>query len=1450
MCDMMDSKFSQIGDDAEYRAKLLKLAANQCQIQTYDVEDIYPCTPAQEGLFALSVKNPSSYVARYVYELPDDIDLARFRRALDATLEAHTVLRTRLIQANDGTFQVVVRRLEVDKNYKNLQAYLAADTQRPMPPGVPLLRVALLDGQLELQSKPTLVLTLHHALYDDWSLNVVLKDIEKSYDGNPLPKRLFADFTVHALEAQSESSAKYWRSQLEGAVVSRFPRLPSDSYTPAAKASLIQTVPFLHPMTEKEQSAAIELAWAMLLSKYTNSQDVTFGVTLTGRMEHLPGIKDMSGPTIATIPFRVQLPLDHSVGPILKSLRSTADDMLPFEQLGLYQIGRLGAEASASCQFQTLVVIQSPPQYQYDYLSETTHDHNLLNHATFGTYPVTLVCDLAKDSVRVQAVYDDTLVPPTQMQRILSQLSTILQQMTESANGSSIALKDVKTISEDDMQQLEHWNGQLPPKIDCCLHELILEHCKKQPDQLAVCAWDGNFTYKEIGDLSQKLATHLVHSQSVRPETFVPVYFEKSKWTTVAVLAVMRTGAAFVLLDPATPLPRTKSICERVSTRCVLSSVSLVSAAASLADNIIPVGPGEGIFADKALENPSDYLHGDIYPSGFSSSSALYAVFTSGSTGTPKGVVIENGSFATSTKAYLQRCDIRNDTRALQFASYAFDVSISDTLVTLVAGGCICVPSEEERKSDIASVVRKYDVNWADFTPSLLRHLSPDQMPSLRSIVLGGEPLSQVEIDTWGSHVRLLNIYGPAECCVLSTIQTNVTRTTDPRDIGFAAGGVCWVVDHEDPNQLMPIGAVGELILEGAIVGRGYLQDEEKTSASFIGDPSWIKRFRPTGTSSRFYRTGDLVQYTNQGSLRFIGRRDVQVKLRGQRVELEEVEYHTRNCFPNADEVVADVLSLDGRPKELVAFVALKERVGDGSLTAPFLPATTSFYDSVTTANGNLFKLVPSFMIPSLYIPVTHIMKTMSDKTDRRRLRESAMALVKDQVESYFLPRSNATKRPPQSETTIKMQIIWADVLQIPLDRIGLDDGFFNLGGDSITAMKVAGKAKSQGLAFSMSDLFQRASSLESVVEQAAGTTTTAIWDWSKESTVEPDIVSYSRKNRICLTGSTGFLGQELLRVANSNPDIQEIHCLAVRAEGAGIARKSSLLKSDKITYHTGDLSLPNLGMTAESLSSVIQGCTVVIHCGADISFVKTYELLKATNFGATKVLARLALEHSIPFHFVSSAAMSHWAELDEFGEISMRNYPPPPDGSEGYLTSKWVSEAYLENCNKIHGLPVTIHRLSSVVGPGAPELDITNNFLKYACKLRAVPNLRGCKGYVDLVSVQTTATNILANALSRTSETAPVKIINESGEIQVKASELKEYLEKENGEHQSFQQLEMHEWVASAQEQGMPDLVAKFLLSMPPTEIDIAMPFLETSRVYERVSSICKESGPLMFFL
>ncbi|KKK17327.1 hypothetical protein AOCH_002450 [Aspergillus ochraceoroseus] len=1426
---MPGSSFSFLCDGNLEKDSLLQLAAQQCQVPIEQIEDIYPCTAAQEGLFALSVKSLNAYIARYIYTLPRDTNITRFRDAIVATLDAHTILRTRLIQASEhGTLQVVVRQGVEISSSDNWNTYLASDSQQQMPPGAPLIRVGIIEGQ----EQTALVITIHHALYDDWSLNVVLKDIERAYDGTPLAPRVFADFTAHSLSAQSEDSAHYWRSQLGGASASRFPRLPSDSYIAAARGSMITQVPFAHIMTEAEQSAVIELGWALLVAQSTGSLDVTFGVTLTGRREPLPGIGDMSGPTIATVPFRVHLSPTTRVTDALESLLSKADEMLPFEQRGLYHIGHLGSDTAAACQFQTLVVIQSPPQYQYKYLRETTQDHDLLNHATFGTYPLTLVCDLAHDSVRVQAVYDDQVIPVEQMQRILDQFRTILVQIAGvQHDDASMVLSRIESVSARDLQELKHWNGQVPPKVDICMHDLILEQCRSQPGSPAVCAWDGGFTYGEIDDLSLKLATHLSRSHGVGPEVFVPVYFEKSKWTTVAILAVMRAGAAFVLLDPSTPLSRNETVCRKVNALCVLSSISLAASAGALADTIIPIGAEAKVFQPTPNNNNNNSATEESELSSFSSSSnALYAVFTSGSTGAPKGVIIENAAFATSTKSYIQTGQMTQETRALQFASYAFDVSISDTLVTLTAGGCICVPSEEERKAELAQVVAKYGINWADFTPSLLRQLSPDQMPSLRVIVLGGEPMSQAEIEIWSPHVRLLNIYGPAECCVLSTIQANITRATDPRDIGYGTGCVCWVTNPIDPNTLMPIGAVGELLIEGPTVGRGYLGDEEKTCAAFIASPSWMELFRPADTASRLYRTGDLVQYTNEGSLRYVGRRDMQVKLRGQRIELEEVEYHILACYPDADEVVVDVVSLEGRQEQLVAFVSVKGAPVTDTLAEQFLRATAEFHHSVATVEALLRQRVPTYMVPSVFFPVSHMLRTVSDKTDRRRLRQAVQNLTREQIESYRRQPRQATKRPPVSESA---RIASSE------GGIGLDDGFFQLGGDSITAMKVAAIAKSQGLALSIPDLFRPSSTLEVIINQSIETATSRQWDWAAEATPSPNItacnVSLSARSRptrkrIGLTGSTGFLGKELLRQLNEHPDVPEIHCLAVRENGAGVARKSPLLQSPKITIHAGDLSLPNLGMPADTFARILQDCDSIIHCGADISFVQPYELLKAANVGATQELARVAAQFSIPLHYISSAALSHFTGLDNVGEISMLPYPPPSDGEQGYLTSKWVSEIYLENCSRTHNIPLTIHRISSIVGPDAPAMDITNNVLGYSRQMRAVPNLRGCRGFVDLIPVDVAAANIVAEAVAVSSETALIRYVNESGETQVAASQLKGHLEQ--AAEESFQEMTLAQWIQSAQEHGMPELVARFLRSMPPEEIDIAMPLLTSSRI------------------
>ncbi|KAJ5538956.1 hypothetical protein N7513_007288 [Penicillium frequentans] len=1404
-----------------------ELAAQHCGVSIDEIEDIYPCTAAQESLFAF-------YVARYVYTFAEEVDLDRLKDAVRTTLEAHTILRTRLIYHElYGTLQVVLRNSEITTMANDLHAYLAADCQQRMPPGAPLLRVAIV---LDSQGRKQLVLTIHHALYDDWSLNVVLHDIENAYNGKILAQRAFAAFTKISLSALSEASAQEWQSRLEGLSPVQFPRLPTSEYTPAAKQSLVQEVTMPAGLSENQQSALINLAWSLLLSKYTGSTDTVFGVTWTGRRSHLPGIGDMSGPTIATVPFRVQLSSNIKVSEALRSVLETSNEMLPFEQRGLYNISRLGPNAEAACQFQNLIVIQSPPQHQYEYFREITHDLNLGNHATFGTYPITLVCDLRKVGMRVQAVYDDNVVPLIQMQRILNQFKTVIKNLI---SGPDCPISQVESLSAQDLVELEKWNGQIPPMTDERMHDLILKRCRIQPDALAVASWDGCFTYGEIDTLSGHLALNLIE-RGIGPEFVVPLYFEKSKYTTVAILAVMRAGAAFVLLDPSNPLARNEEICRRVGATCILSSGSLAASAANFAKECIDVYEGaSSLEKQHSAMSPSDI---DV-----SSSNLLYVVFTSGSTGTPKGVQIEHGSFVISTQAYISKSGMNNMCRTLQFASYAFDVSISDTLVTLAAGGCLCVPSEEERKSELAKVVVKYNIDWADLTPSVLRQLQPEDFPSLRTVILGGEPMSRTEIEVWGPHVRLLNVYGPAECCVLSTVCDSVTSTTDPRNIGTGTGCASWIVDPSNHNQLMPIGAIGELLIEGPTVGRGYLADPEKTAASFTSTTPWIKSLRPSQSSTKLYRTGDLVQYTSHGSLRYVGRKDMQVKLRGQRLELEEVEYHISRAFHDSREVVADVitLALDEFP-QLVAFL-VEDKSEHPDL---FIPPTAEFHQSVTTAIAALQSIVPAFMIPSIFLPITHAFRTVSDKVDRRLLREATTCLSREQLQHYrqLHQNGNTEKRKPTSQAGLQMQAIWGQVLGIPAEEICYGDEFFKLGGDSITAMKVASIAKKQGLPISVPDIFQ-GGSLESVVKSAMSQSAeTTSFDWEVETALQSDITKSTRVNdtnthsqgskNFVLTGSTGFLGREILQQLVDNPAVKQVHCLAVRSKGSGVGRQSAVFHSSKVVVHQGDISKPHLDIPEQSLSKILEDCQGIIHCAAEISFVKTYDLLKQVNVRPTKYLAKLAIKHRVPIHYMSSAALAHLAVsgTQTFSEVSLRNSPPDASGESGYLCSKWVSEIYLENCSQAYDLPVTIHRISSIIGPGAPEMDITNNVLNFSRKMRAIPDLSSCEQYVDLIDLSLAAGNIIVDAM-RADQLSVVSFVHESGQVRVPANLLRGYLEKETGE--AISEVALEDWIRVARQCGMPELVAKFLEAMPPGEMDIAMPFLETKRVNGMHSSL-----------
>ena len=423
-----------------------------------------------------------------------------------------------------------------------------------------------------------------------------------------------------------------------------------------------------------------------------------------------------------------------------------------------------------------------------------------------------------------------------------------------------------------------------------------MERAKRHPELLAVSAHDGNLTYRELDELSTRLANLLIQ-QCIQPSSTIIVFIEKSMWVPVAQVAIMKAGCVSTVLDASLPFQRQQSIAQMVQASAILASPECEEKATALSMDW-PQFILDGLLSRHWPQPATDFLP-IVSPSAW-----MYIVFTSGSTGTPKGAIISHSNYASAVATQGAGLDFWEFDRVFDFASYAFDAAWCNLIHALMIGSCLCIPSNKERKNDLAAALCKYQVNYAVLTPSVAWFPAANLPSSLRTIQFGGEPLKAALVKELSTSTTVINAYGPAECSAVSTaIVADPNDGADPT-IGTGLGACTWVVKL-DGSDLVPIGEIGELWLERPIVGQGYLRDPEKTSTTFVDNPPWLLRGCPslagtvghTGRSGRLYRTGDLVRYRKDGNLEFMGRKDSQVKIRGQRVELGEIEHNLRRAF-------------------------------------------------------------------------------------------------------------------------------------------------------------------------------------------------------------------------------------------------------------------------------------------------------------------------------------------------------------------------------------------------------------------------------------------------------------------------------------------------------------------------------------------------------------------------
>ncbi|OJD23691.1 hypothetical protein ACJ73_04954 [Blastomyces percursus] len=646
-------------------------------------------------------------------------------------------------------------------------------------------------------------------------------------------------------------------------------------------------------------------------------------------------------------------------------------------------------------------------------------------------------------------------------------LVDILNAILKNPDGQ---ISQVMQIGDLELQQLWKWNVAVPQAIDDCIHDIFIKNARKYPNRQAVVSWDGELSYGEVDRFSTLLAVHLIEL-GVKIGKAVPLCFEKSKWTVVAALAVMKSGGALVLTDPSQPEARLQTIATEVGADLMLTS----KLQEELGHKILPHGTVLTVSHDffsqrqEPISSPSSVL-----PS-VPGSSPLYIIFTSGSTGKPKGVVISHTNYTSGALPRAEAVGYGPHSRVLDFPSYAFDVSIDCMLCTLAQGGCVCVPSEDDRVNNLSGAIRNMKVNMAHMTPSVARVLEEDILPSLEVLGLGGESVSIQDAAKWGKLTKIIIAYGPSECTVGCTINNDIALDRSYTSIGKGVGGVTWVVDPADHNRLMPIGSIGELIMEGPIVGQGYLNDPERTLPVFIEDPTWLlsgcKGF--PGRRGRFYKTGDLVKYDpdGSGSIVFVGRGDQQVKLRGQRVELGEVEHHLRTRLPAWTVVAAEVITPGGKGGEptLAAFIA-EENSPKSQTNGDIATFSETLRQVLEVMDKELGAALPRYMVPAAYIPLFEMPLLVSCKTDRKKLRSIGSTMSRKEL--IRLKASSSQKKEPQSEMERKLEYLWRRLFGAEAE-IDVHSNFFDLGGDSLMAMKLVASARAVNLLISVADIFR-----------------------------------------------------------------------------------------------------------------------------------------------------------------------------------------------------------------------------------------------------------------------------------------------------------------------------------------------------------------------------------------
>ncbi len=1011
----------------------------------------FPVSAEQARLLVLDRMHPGStqYHVPAAFAVHGPFELDAFRAALVALIARHESLRTVFRADGDGYRQLITDQAEPPLTIQRYltpeqaPATLLAAAGQPFDVGTgPLLRcsvLALTDGSHRI------LLTAHHIVCDGWSLQIVLRELATTYRAvvqgrpeelEPLPIQ-YPDYAAWQQEqltaGAADTAVEHWRDLLRGAPERLEP--PTDRPRPAVQSTAASAARFVLPAAQRHRLATLAgscaatpfmvlfAAYTAFLSRISGQQDLVVGVPVSGRDR--AEVQGMVGMLTNTLALRTDL----SGAPTGAELVGRVRDMV--------HAGRQHQHAPFSAVVDALAprrqlshdpVVQVAFAYDDDTelrldLAECRVDRVELALEA-AKFDLLLYVERQGPDLAARLIHRSDLYEEATVRRWADSFQVLLGGLLDEPHRPVTQLPLLDATERDRL--LRQGTGPAVRAPSRLIPDLVADQAATRPEGVALVHGDTVLSYRELLERADRIAERL-RTVGVGPDVPVGVCLPRGVEMAVAALAVVRAGGAYLPLDPAQPVARLNYLLTAARARLVLTAgpTELGVPAAVVAPGAVSLTLPGGLATRPATRVPAG------------SRDLGYLLYTSGSTGTPKGVAVEHRALANLATAVRAQFPVTGRDRVLQYVSFGFDVAVSDLFFAWTAGAELHIAGEHERLGEaLYDRLRDSAITYAFLPPAAAMSLPcpPGALPALRTLAIGGEPCPAELVERWATAGRrLIDAYGPSECSVYATLAA--LHPGEPVRIGRpVANSRAYVLDAR--LEPVPVGVTGELYLTGAGLARGYAGQPGMTAERFVADP-----FGPPG--ARLYRTGDLARYDDDGVLSYLGRTDSQVKVRGFRVELGEVETVLAG-HPQVREAAATVLGA-GADRRLVAYVV----------------ATPGATPAAAALRTWLSARLPGYLVPDTVVALDALPLGPSGKLDRARLPEPPGE--RPELDQPYLAPTSVTER--------QLTAIWSRVLGLP--RIGVHDNFFELGGNSIRLLAVLTALREQRSGVDLVELFR-----------------------------------------------------------------------------------------------------------------------------------------------------------------------------------------------------------------------------------------------------------------------------------------------------------------------------------------------------------------------------------------